>query len=159
MTLFDRALDFVLQHEGGSQLTQDPHDPGGTTRFGISQRAYPHEDILNLTEARAREIYQRDFWAPLFCADYSWPLALALFDTAVNCGVGAAIRLGQKAAGVEIDGQVGPKTRAAWQASPRRIASALLAERCVHYASLPTVGRFGRGWFTRVLDCALAGAS
>lgn len=159
MTTFDRALAFVLEHEGGATLTEDPRDPGGRTRYGISQRAYPHENIIALTADRAREIYQRDYWAPLFCADYGWPLALALFDTAVNCGVGAAIRLGQKAAGVEVDGVVGPKTRAAWQASPRTIAAALLAERCVHYASLPTVGRFGRGWFTRVLDCAVSGAS
>lgn len=159
MTTFDRALAFVLDHEGGATLTTDTHDPGGTTRYGISQRAYPHEDIINLTEARAREIYQRDYWAPLYCADYGWPLALALFDTAVNCGVKTAVRLGQKAAGVEIDGVVGPKTRATWQASPRRVARALLVERATYYSGLPTVARYGRGWFGRVLDCALAGAS
>lgn len=157
MTAFDRALDFVLAREGG--YSADPHDPGGETNFGISKRAYPAVDIAALTRAGAAEIYQRDYWAPLFCADYAYPLALALFDTAVNCGVKTAIRLGQKAAGLEIDGVVGPKTRAAWQASPRLIAEALLAERCVHYASLDTCARFGRGWFRRVLTCALEGAS
>jgi lysozyme family protein len=36
---FEKALDFVLTAEG--DLVDDPPDPGGLTKFGISQRAYP----------------------------------------------------------------------------------------------------------------------
>jgi len=157
MTPFDRALAFVLAHEGGD--VDDPHDPGGRTRFGISQRAYPREDIGALTRERAAELYRRDYWTPLHCDDLAWPVALALFDTAVNCGVQRAIRLAQRAVGVPEDGLYGPQTRAALQVAPQGAATRLLAQRACHYASLPTVGRFGVGWFLRVLDCAREGAA
>jgi len=39
---FDLAADCVLVHEGG--LIEDPHDPGGKTKWGISSRAYPDND-------------------------------------------------------------------------------------------------------------------
>jgi lysozyme family protein len=54
MSNFDLAVEFVLRHEGG--LVHNPHDPGGTTNFGISQRAYPEVDIGNLTRDEAKEI-------------------------------------------------------------------------------------------------------
>lgn len=149
---FDRALRFVLDFEGG--YVHDPADPGGETRYGISKHAYPHEDIAGLTVARAGELYKRDYWVPLRCDDFAYPLAVALFDTAVNCGVSKAIHLAQRAAGVTEDGILGPQTRTALALSPRTMQAKLLARRCVHYASLPTVGHFGLGWFTRVLACA-----
>ena len=49
MTFAD-IIDHVLESEGGSKITKDPLDPGGTTKYGISQRAYPNTDIENLTE-------------------------------------------------------------------------------------------------------------
>ncbi|MBI5843910.1 MAG: hypothetical protein HZB23_04475 [Deltaproteobacteria bacterium] len=48
-----------MAHEGG--YVNDPADPGGETRFGISRRAYPNEDIKALTRERAAEIYYRDY--------------------------------------------------------------------------------------------------
>lgn len=152
MNAFDRALAFVLDYEGG--YSHDPADKGGETNRGISKRAYPHEDIAGMTVARAGEIYKRDYWRPLSCDDFAYPLAVALFDTGINCGVGTAIRLAQRAAGVPEDGILGPVTRTALALSPRTMQAKLLARRCVHYASLPTVGHFGLGWFTRVLACA-----
>ena len=38
----------VIEREGGDKLTKDPSDPGGTTKYGISQRANPDVDIENL---------------------------------------------------------------------------------------------------------------
>jgi hypothetical protein len=57
---FERAVAFVLRHEGG--YVNDPRDPGGETKYGISKRAYPRLDIKGLTEADAKEIYRRDYW-------------------------------------------------------------------------------------------------
>jgi len=85
---YSRAIQFILKWEGG--LTQDPNDPGGTTKFGISQRAYPDLDIKNLTEQDAMAIYHRDYWLKAGCDDLPWPLDLIAFDTAVNMGVSRA---------------------------------------------------------------------
>ncbi len=82
---FRRALAFVLEFEGG--YSNDPDDPGGETKWGISKRAYPNVDILNLTPEQALEIYSRDYWDALDCDSYSYPNAISIFDTAVNCGV------------------------------------------------------------------------
>ena len=39
MDLFEQAITTTLQHEGG--YVNDPADPGGETRYGISKRAFP----------------------------------------------------------------------------------------------------------------------
>ncbi|MBI5343968.1 MAG: hypothetical protein HZB83_01285, partial [Deltaproteobacteria bacterium] len=47
MDNFERAIAFVLRHEGG--YANDPRDPGGETNFGISKRAYPMLNIKDLS--------------------------------------------------------------------------------------------------------------
>jgi hypothetical protein len=85
---FDKALSFVLSWEGG--YSNDPNDAGGETNFGISKRAYPNEDIKNMTMDRAMEIYRNDYWNACNCDDLPYPLDMVIFDTAVNMGVGRA---------------------------------------------------------------------
>jgi lysozyme family protein len=87
MTDFARALEFVLKWEGGSAYTNDPDDPGGETKFGISKKSYPAEDIKNLTELDAHRIYFHDYWLKAGCYALKWPLNLCVFDAAVNQGV------------------------------------------------------------------------
>lgn len=82
---FEQALDFVLAREGG--FVDDPADPGGMTKYGISKHAYPNLDIRNLTPELAGEIYRTDYWGPAGCDAFNPGMALALFDAAVNCGV------------------------------------------------------------------------
>ena len=86
---FAQAVEFVLQCEGG--LVDDPADPGGLTNRGISQRAYPNEDIRNLTVERAKELYSRDYWTAARCDELPPGMALVVFDSAVNCGVSRAL--------------------------------------------------------------------
>ncbi|HHV62978.1 MAG TPA: hypothetical protein GXX51_10120 [Firmicutes bacterium] len=48
-----------MTHEGG--LPEDPRDPGGITKFGISLRSYPSlgaDGIRNLTHDQAIAIYR-----------------------------------------------------------------------------------------------------
>ena len=63
MNLFDRALAAVLDWEGA--VTNDAADPGGLTKYGISQRAYPSLDIASLTVEQAAVIYHQDYWLPM----------------------------------------------------------------------------------------------
>ncbi|MCC7279439.1 MAG: hypothetical protein IT487_14145 [Chromatiaceae bacterium] len=52
MQNFPDCIAHVLVAEGG--LVNDPQDPGGVTKFGISQRSYPALDIRELTPEAPR---------------------------------------------------------------------------------------------------------
>ena len=113
---FDEAFDKLLAHEGG--YVNDRRDPGGETKYGISKRAYPGEDIANMTVERAREIYARDYWGPAGCDAMPDGAKLQVFDMAVNSGVKTAIKTVQLAIEETPDGVLGPKTLMAIQSMP-----------------------------------------
>ena len=155
MSAFDYALNFVLREEGG--YTNNPADPGGETKFGISKRAYPDLDIASLTREQAAEIYRRDYWDRIKGDELSYPVALITFDSAVNCGVSRAVRWLQQAAGVDQDGIIGPATiRATEGLEWREIATRILAARNLHNVSLGHFPAFGMGWSRRLFRLALA---
>jgi lysozyme family protein len=91
---FDQIMAFVLKHEGG--YVNDPRDPGGETKYGISKRAYPRVNIKALTLEGAREIYRRDYWDRLGGIEDDL-CRMAAFDTAVNCGISRAILWARRA--------------------------------------------------------------
>jgi len=159
MATFDAAVDVVLQREGG--YSNDPADAGQETNFGISKRAFPEEDIPNLTEARAREIY-RVFWWDRY--EY-WRLedqkiATKVFDLSVNTGPSQAHKLLQRAVRASTghvlrdDGILGPVTLSAANMAPTApLLAALRSEAAGFYrvlvAQRPTQGRFIGGWLRR----------
>lgn len=153
MRLPDQAWAWILRAEGGE--VADADDRGGHTKYGISQRAYPDEDIGELTQARARELYARDYWEPAGCEAIDSPgLALAHFDAAVNHGVSKAVKLLQQAIGVAVDGIVGPNTVSGANAGDPRIHIVeLLGRRAVLYHEIvdanASQGKFLRGWLLR----------
>ena len=83
-----------LREDGG--YTNDPSDPGGETKWGISKRAHKSLDIKNLTMAQAFEIYKKDYYDvymtfkhdPVNLDNLPDYLAVTMFDSGVNCGVG-----------------------------------------------------------------------
>lgn len=85
---FDKAFDFTMKWEGG--YVNDPNDPGGETKYGISKRSYPDIDIKNLTKDRAKILYRQDYWEALNCHKTPWPINIVLFDFGVNLGVSRA---------------------------------------------------------------------
>ena len=148
---FDRAFDIIIGHEGGYVL--DPKDRGGETKWGISKRQYPMLDIPSLTKLDAKHIYHRDYWSACRCGDLPWPMALMVFDAAVNQGPKTARKILQKSLGVVRDGIIGPQTLAAVsRADPEEISKAMAVERLLRYIETATFHRFGRGWFRRVLE-------
>jgi lysozyme family protein len=152
MNAFDRAVKFVLDHEGG--VADDPLDSGGLTKWGISQASYPTLDIRSLTREDARQIYYNDYWLKCKCSELPAPLSLLLFDGAVNQGPSAAVRMLQRALGVRPDGVIGPETIAAGhRANPRDAVQELAARRAQQYALHPEVEHFGLGWYRRLLVC------
>lgn len=150
--MFHRAFEIVIGHEGG--FVDHPSDPGGATKYGISQRAYPHEDIPDLTLERARQIYERDYWKPVRGNDLPPQLALLVFDAAVNNGVNRASKWLQECVGVTVDGVIGPRTLAAARAwDVRKLCAEYLSRRLLFISSLDTWSTFGRGWARRL--CSL----
>ena len=152
MTPFERALEFVLLHEGG--YVWDEEDTGGETHYGISKRQYPLTDVKNLTMAQAGEIYKRDYYDACKCGEMPEAIGFAVFDSAVNQGQGTAIRMLQTALRVKSDGFVGPQTLQAVAAvKPADILPKFIARRAFAYAQTPNLVRFGVGWFTRLAEC------
>ena len=150
---FDEAVAIVIAHEGGDAITDDPDDPGGLTKYGISQRAYPAVEIRTLTYARAAALYRRDYWDRLRCGDLPAGLDLAVFDGGVNQGVGFAAKALQRDAGARPDGVIGPLTLAAVRRrSPPDLLTDFMARRMKRYAGLPNAWKFMRGWSRRTFD-------
>ena len=159
MTPFQRCLGVTLGHEGGDTLTDHAQDPGGLTRWGISQTAYPDVDIRTLTREGAAALYERDYWTPLRCAELPLGIALCVFDTGVNMGVKAAVRLLQATVGGEVDGVFGPRTLAAvYRYPPDRLIRRFSTERAQRYMALGGFQTFGRGWIARTIDVAITAA-
>lgn len=149
---FDQAFDCVIGAEGG--YVNDPRDPGGETKYGISKRAYPNEDIRNLTLDRARQIYWRDYWGACKCDSIPAPLNLYVFDAAVNQGVSAAIRALQGVLGLAQDGIIGPQTIAAASVAGSEKTALYLADRAIRYAKTANFDTYGRGWMKRLFMLA-----
>ena len=146
---FDKAFERVIGHEGG--YVNDPRDPGGETKYGISKRAYPFADIKNLTLDQAKEIYRRDYWDKCHIDELPGSVRFDMFDTAVNSGVGTAIKLIQRSAGVKADGAWGPNTAAAVQRiSPHELDKKFSGYRLQFICDLPIFPAFGKGWVRRV---------
>lgn len=153
---FRRAMDFVFLSEGGTN--HDPVDRGGKTNFGLSQKQYPNLNLDTITKEEAEEIYYNDYWLKNGCNQFGSPIAIALFDSCVNCGPVARKWLQKAINGdnhfVEVDGLIGIKTMLAAQAQPPyRLAGRLIGYRIQHYADLiktyPEQVKFIRGWNKR----------
>lgn len=146
---YDRAFQRLIGHEGA--YVNDPRDPGGETKFGISKRSYPAEDIKGMTLDRAKAIYRRDFWGPAGCDAVPDAVKFDLFDMAVNSGPVTAIKTLQRAAGVTPDGLLGPITLQAINSIPGpRLVARFNGQRLSLMADLKTWPVFGRGWAKRV---------
>ena len=148
---FDVAFEKLIGHEGG--YVNDARDPGGETKFGISKRAYPDEDIAGITLEYAKHIYRRDYWDAVQAEYLPDAVRFDLFDAAVNSGVRQAVKWLQLAAKAEPDGIVGPKTLLAVRmADPQLLAKRFNGARLRFMTSLPTWQHFGKGWARRIAD-------
>lgn len=152
MSAFDQAFDILIGHEGG--YVNDPNDPGGETKYGISKAAYPDVDIADLTEDQAKAIYKSDYWDKLSLDTAAPQLALIVFDAAVNNGVGAATKFLQTGLGVTADGVFGSESQAALAAVTGDKISSVIADthgaRIFDMAGLSTWSKFGKGWSKRL---------
>ena len=159
----DQILDEVLRREGG--YVDHPHDRGGPTNYGITRatlsawRKAPvtAEDVQRLTEAEARAIYLRQYVeAPGFDQIVDPRLRALLVDYGVHSGPRRAIMDLQRAAGVTVDGTIGPQTLTAVAVQGAdALRRSVLQARGRHLARLlsdPSQRVFAGGWLNRLME-------
>ena len=121
--MFKRALDHILRVEG-KDLVDNPNDPGGRTRFGITQRNFsqwlrdkglPSTDVNDIQPEEVWAIYRDNYWLEGQCHTLPFPLSVYHFDGYVNLlprDAGRVLQRALKSRAPElvVDGIVGPKT-------------------------------------------------
>lgn len=159
---FQASLPFILRWEGG--YVNHPADPGGATNKGVTQRVYddwrvrqgmPARDVRQITDDEVHAIYEAGYWTPPRCDLLPRPLDLVQFDTAVNMGVGRAVRMLQASLGCGVDGDFGPGTQRAAEACDAGAAVAAYCDRReAYYRGLaqknPKLAVFLKGWMNRL---------
>jgi len=172
MSDFNLAIPVILAHEGG--FSQDPHDPGGATKYGISTRFLQDEGItaaeLGLSDLSpasirqlkldvAKNLYKKYFWERYQYGQISdQSIATKCLDVCVNLGP-RANKMAQRAATASghpatDDGVLGPKSFAAINAcEPQIWLQAMVDEQMAYYLAIvaknPGLRVFLRGWTKR----------
>ncbi len=152
MANFEEAVKITLTWEGG--YVNDPNDPGGETKFGISKRNHPGVDIEGLTPEGAKYIYKTEYWPTLYDKITSQLLGSKLFDMGVNMGVGAAVRILQFTLGTTVDGMFGVGTLAAANNAGDAALEPYKTHLARHYQDIvarnPSQQKYIHGWLRRV---------
>lgn len=165
-------IDEIIENEGGYVNHKD--DRGGATNFGITRAVYSeylgHEasidEVKNMTEAEAREIYENRYLVGPRIDWFEEPLRTHVLDIAVNSGPATAIRMVQKLVNmagfyedepIAEDGIMGPTTlecvNNAVNAMGNYFNNALVEERIKFYDAIverrPSQAVFINGWHNR----------
>lgn len=140
---FNEYMPQLLKHEGG--YVDHPRDPGGATNMGITLatlsrwrgKTVSKADVRALSRNEALSIYRAEYWNKT-CPDgadlmLAGPDA-ALFDVAVNSGIGRAKQWYPLTVGKSAEAAV----------------KAICARRRSFFQSLSTFSVFGKGWMRRV---------
>lgn len=171
---YEVAWKMLLRNEGG--FVNNPSDPGGATKFGISLRTLKQlnqieefdadldgdldeKDVSKITKDQAKDWYFENFWKPL--GNLPNAIHIRLFDMAVNLGQKQAVILLQRAINqhhqkeeLETDGILGKKTRnAAWKIVNQNIDLLISDQLVCFYIGLcnkrPELRVFYYGWLNR----------
>lgn len=106
---FQRAMNTHTRINEG-EYSNHPNDRGGETKFGITARYYPNENIKELTPERASAILYRDYWIRPKIHQLPDEFSDIVFDSGVVQGQPTAIMNLQRALNVKADGILGSKT-------------------------------------------------
>ena len=155
---FKKAFNYVLKNEGG--YVNNSSDPGGETKYGISQRSYPNLNIRQLSLKDAEKIYFCDYWLKgKFEQIPDENVATQLFDLSVNLGIRAMTIVLQRAlrsVGINVveDGLLGFQTLSGVSFSEASILLAAIKSEAAGYYRLiaaknPQQQKFLQGWLNR----------
>lgn len=103
---FTFKWECVFDKQGRVIAEDDPDDPGGVTKYGIDRSGHQNlsaDEIRNLTEDQAVEIYFTGEWPNSHANQLAYPLGEIAFDMTILDGPGRAIRALQTACGLTGD--------------------------------------------------------
>lgn len=180
---FDAAFNYVIANETPKdnihEVSNNPNDIGGTTKYGVSLRflkslsveklreygifveEVTEQDITNLTVEQAKSIYKGEFWDHLpFDKINVDGIRNYIFDMAVNMGLAPAVKCAQRACwalgyygALTDDGIMGHNTLYAISNVGTDLIYPLRAERANYYRMIvernPAQSVFLEGWFNR----------
>lgn len=158
---FLSAFDAIVVGIETGTFTDNPRDPGGATKWGITFRTFRQykgmpvtvDDLQNLDVDGAKDLYYNVFWLPNKCDQLPNWLAFAHFDGCVNQNETEVTKYLQQALHVTDDGVIGSSTlTAASLCDPQDALAGFMSLRAQRYALSTNVGVFGRGWFRRCFD-------
>ena len=172
MDNFDLAYAFCSKHEFNAvkHYSNIASDPGGSTNWGITQRAYDTfrfrypgfpASVRDLTEDQAKICDKGEYWPPWRTIQDD-RVAAKCYDIGYNTGIGTATQYLQQAVGVTVDGHLGPLTLNATNADdPDAILSALVSLLAAHYqnwcAANPVRNIYLDGLLRRARDLPVIG--
>jgi lysozyme family protein len=164
----DDVVAGVIAREGG--YSDDPHDRGGPTKYGITARDLGRwrrlgrpataAEVKALSTTEAGDIYRAWYVAP-FTAIRDERLRAQLVDFGVLSGVETAAIALQRLLGVRADGVVGQVTAAAAAAAGPLVGDALVAARVRYLERIvdrdPSQLGFFHGWIRRAVSFVTEG--
>ena len=150
-----------IRDRGG--YVNNPADPGGMTNLGVTARVWEEwvghpvdeKQMRALTPELVAPLYRKKYWDACHANDLVSGLDYAVFDVAVNSGVGRAVKLLQSCVGATPDGGYGSVTAALVKKAeqdPVRLIELYCAKRLEFLESLKTFIIFGKGWSRRVAE-------
>lgn len=154
---WDAAFDWLIKEEGG--FSNDPHDNGGMTMLGVTQknwqdfvgRPVTEKEMRALTPDIVKPFYKSRYWAKVKGDNLPSGVDYCVFDMAANSGPFLASKFIQRVCAVTADGIIGPKTLDAINADdPKELINAFCDDRLQFLKGLSDFKYYGKGWTDRV---------
>jgi lysozyme family protein len=158
---FEQAFAGIAAIEGGFSDRDKQADPGGATKYGITERvarAWGYQgDMRDLPLETAKAIAKAWYWDKYQCDQFDARIAYQVFDAAYNGGY--PVKWLQECVGATPDGIIGAKTIAAVRAANvGDVLARFNAKRLLYLTELANWPQNARGWARRIAHNLLVGA-
>lgn len=152
MSDINQSIRKTLVHEGG--YVNNPHDTGGATKYGITQKDMPGVDMHTITEDQAIAYYKEHYVKDGYTQINDQNVLDKLFDMGVLFGVKEAVILLQRVLHILEDGVFGPMSLNAINSDGPSLLQDYKTELVSHVmkvlAAHPGDKVFAHGWINRV---------
>lgn len=159
---YQEAYRLIRLKEGGVSNRSKEADPGGLTKWGVTQATYDNfrkskgsvtKAVTHMTEEECSLIYEREYAKPIRFNELPSGVDYFLFDTAIHSGTTRASKLLQRALGVAQDGRIGVQTLSALNSRmnhPEAFLKELYDTRMAFMKSLKNWKHNANGWTNRL---------
>jgi len=160
LTFCSQTIAFETGGDKSGAYHDDPKDSGGETKWGISKKSHPNENIKALTYNGALRIYETQYWNVLYDYIGSDKLSFKVWDMGVVSGKRKAVKKLQRAiratgTTLKVDGMFGPITLTAVNISDQEKLYEIYIKKYTKFYNWlvyfkPKNKRFLKGWLRRL---------